>query len=96
MPRRAARIDENQPDIVQVLRGVGASVQILSQVGQGCPDLLVGFRSVNWLLEVKNPNMPKSDQALTKDEKAWHQDWQGQRAIVWTPQDALRVIGAIQ
>lgn len=42
MPRRAARIDANQPDVVRVLRGVGASVQVLSQVGQGCPDLLAG------------------------------------------------------
>ena len=51
--RRAAKIDANQTEIVKALRQVGASVQSLASTGKGCPDLLVGFRGVNWLLEVK-------------------------------------------
>ena len=47
--RRAAKIDENQPEIVDALRAMGCSVTILSAVGNGCPDILVGFRGINLL-----------------------------------------------
>lgn len=36
----AKRIDENQPRIVANLRRIGATVQVLSMVGKGCPDIL--------------------------------------------------------
>ena len=51
--RRAAKVDGNQAEIVSALRQVGAEVQSLASVGQGVPDLLVGFRSRNFLLECK-------------------------------------------
>lgn len=44
--RRRAHTDRNQPAIVAALRGIGATVQPLHAVGQGCPDLLVGYRGV--------------------------------------------------
>lgn len=96
MPRRAARVDHNQIDIVRTLRGVGASVQSLASQGQGCPDILVGWRGQNWLMEIKNADMKPSARRLTVDESFWHQSWQGQIAVVLTPLDALQVIGAIE
>lgn len=39
---RAAKVDKNQPEIVEALRAEGAVVQHLHAVGVGCPDLLVG------------------------------------------------------
>jgi len=48
------RVDVNQAAIVRALRESGASVAVLSSVGRGLPDLLVGFQGVNFLLEVKN------------------------------------------
>lgn len=42
MVKRAGRTDANHTPIVQKLRGLGYSVQDLSQVGGGCPDILVG------------------------------------------------------
>lgn len=105
--RKAARTDGNQQAIVSALRKAGASVEILAQCGKGVPDLLVGFRTVerlsdgyvafhpfNVLLEVKDPSKPKSDQKLTTDQQRWHANWKGQVAVVYTPEDALRVIGA--
>ena len=50
--RRAARTDANQAEIVAALRGVGASVQPLHAVGQGCPDLLVGKDNVQTALSL--------------------------------------------
>jgi hypothetical protein len=96
MPRRAARVDGNQVDIVRTLRGAGASVQSLAAHGQGVPDLLVGFRGMNFLLEIKDSAQPPNKRRLTVDESMWHQGWQGQIAVVLTPLDALRVIGAIE
>jgi hypothetical protein len=93
MPKR---VDENQPQIVKALRRVGASVQHMHEIGKGCFDLLVGFRSQNFVIEVKNPHVPVSKRRLTPDEQEWSDAWQGQKAIALTEDDALRIIGAIK
>ena len=91
--RRAAKIDRNQPEIVGALRAVGASVQPLHAVGQGCPDLAVGFRGAVYFLEVKDGSLPPSARKLTPAQIEWHRDWRGHVAVVLTAEDALRVIG---
>jgi hypothetical protein len=90
--RRAAKIDANQPFIVRALREMGATVQHLHGVGQGCPDLLVGFRGNNFLMEIKDPTQPPSQRKLTDDEKCWHGAWNGQVNVVETQKEALRVL----
>jgi len=92
---RAARTDMNQEAIVTALRRVGASVQVLSGVGKGCPDLLVGHRGCNWLMEVKNGALAMSRQALTPDEEDWQDAWAGQVQVVRGVEDALRLIGVL-
>lgn len=91
--RRAAKVDRNQPEIVAALRAVGASVQPLHAVGQGCPDLLVGFRGQCFAIEVKDGSLAPSDRKLTPAQQDWHRDWRGHVAVVLTAEDALRVIG---
>ena len=49
------RVALDQPALVALLRDAGCSVQCLHSVGQGCPDLVVGVRGVNYMLEVKAP-----------------------------------------
>jgi hypothetical protein len=94
--RRAAAVDGNQRAIVQALRQVGASVEYLHRIGQGTPDLLVGFRRGTFLLEVKDPTKPASKRGLTADQEVWHRTWQGLPvAVVLTPEQALKAIGAI-
>ena len=75
--RRAARIDENQPEIITALRGIGALVQSLSAVGGGVPDLLVGYRGRLMVIEVKDGSKPPSERKLTADQVAWHAQWAG-------------------
>lgn len=87
-----ARIDRNQSEIVRALRQAGASVQSLAEIGQGCPDILVGFRQKNWVLEIKDGMAPPSAQKLTEDEKRWHQGWSGEVYLVKSVQEALKVI----
>lgn len=88
-----AKSDANQPAIVKALRQCGASVTVLSAVGDGCPDLLVGIKSPagepgNYLLEVKTETGKLNDMQID-----WHGRWKGQVAVVRTALEALQVIG---
>lgn len=91
----AAKVDRNQPEIVAALRKAGATVEILSAVGNGCPDLAVGFRGQNFFLEVKDWQASANDRKLNDTQKEWHGGWKGQVAKVETVDAALAVIGAI-
>jgi hypothetical protein len=95
MPRRAARTDDNQTEIVDALRKVGCSVQSLAMVGQGVPDILVGFRGRNWLFEIKDGSKPPSRRNLTNDEETWHLRWDGQVKVIESVDDVLRYMDLI-
>lgn len=88
MARRAARVDDNQTGIVLALRGHGCTVQSLAPVGAGCPDLLVGYRGANYLLEVKQPRGQ-----MTPAQVEWHTLWAGSVHVVTSPREALAAIG---
>jgi len=92
MPRRAARIDENQPKIVEHFRKLGCSVVTTHAVGDGFPDLVVGKFGVNVLVEVKNPEKPPSQRKLTPDQVEFHRDWRGHIFIVETLIDVEGVV----
>ena len=47
------RVDKNQTEIVKVLKQLGCSVVSLADKGHGVPDLLVGYKAQNYLVEVK-------------------------------------------
>lgn len=91
--RRAARTDANQSAIVEALRIVGCTVQPLHAVGQGVPDLLVGYQGQNLLIEVKDGCKPQSRQRKTDDQVIWHDAWRGQVAVVRNVQEALEAVG---
>lgn len=86
---RAAKADANQASIVAALRQIGCSVQPLHTVGKGVPDLLVGIRGQNLLLEVKDGAKPPSAQHLTPDQKDWHQAWRGHVEVVNSIEQAI-------
>lgn len=89
---RAKKVDANQPEIVAGLRQLGASVQILSAVGDGCPDILVGWHGKNVLLEIKDEEQMPSKRKLTPDQEHWHMTWRGQVAVVKSLAEALTVL----
>ena len=91
MPR-IARVDANQKAVVAALRAAGATVQHLHSVGQGCPDILVGYRGRNYLLEIKDGDKPPNKRRLTRDEGRWHRRWRGQVAVVESVAEALAAI----
>lgn len=91
--RRAAKTDANQSEVVRALRAIpGVSVQTLAMVGQGCPDLLVGYRGKNYLMEVKDGKKTASQRLLTRAEIEWHIEWSGQVCLVEKPEDAIEAI----
>lgn len=90
--RRAAKVDATQAAIVETLRAAGATVTSLAAVGDGCPDLLVGWRAHNLLLEVKDGSLAPSARALTPPQKKWHREWKGRAHVVNSVEDALLVL----
>lgn len=92
MTHKHGRTDANQSAVVSALLTIGATVTILSDVGQGCPDLLVGFYDFNFLFEVKDGNKPPSERQLTSKQKIWHDTWRGQVSIVYDPVDAVETL----
>jgi hypothetical protein len=93
MAHRAAKVDANQKEIVEALRSIGATVQHLHAVAQGCPDLLVGRQGVNYLLEIKDGAKPPSGRKLTPDQVAWHSLWQGAAVVVKSVDEAIAAVG---
>ena len=83
--RYDAKRDENEQEIVDALRAVGASVLLIDDI-----DLIVGFRGVNYLLEVKT-----ATGKLNKKQEKFFRGWVGQVNIVRTVDQALGLIGAI-
>lgn len=93
--RKRGRTDANQTPIVEGLRKIeGVSVWVTSGLGNGFPDLVVGYQRRNYLLEVKNPLALRGNSSrLTDEEQDFHDAWQGQVAVVESLEDARRRIG---
>lgn len=74
---RRYRSDLNQSQIVKDLRAIGASVCVVSQYGIGF-DLLVGYRGLNYLVEVKRDEKHH----LTDNEKKLQEQWRGMYLVI--------------
>lgn len=94
--RYAARADENQSEIVEACRKMGASVKSLHREGEGCPDLLIGWYGQNLLFEIKNGAKMSSQSRLTKDQEEWHQRWKGNVYIVISVDQAIKTLRAVR
>lgn len=90
---RAKRVDDNQKDIVRQLRQLGVSVRHLHMVGDGLPDIIVGHRKQNFLIEIKDGKKINSKKKLTEDEQEFFNTWKGQVNKCETLEEILKVIG---
>lgn len=84
--RFRARVDANQREIVDALRRAGRSVLPTHQLGRGFPDLIVGFRKRNFLIEIKTDKGK-----LTDDQKEIAEVYRGTILVVRTAEEAIRV-----
>jgi hypothetical protein len=87
------KVDGNQKRLVEQIRQIpGVTVAHTHMIGKGFPDLVLGVKGMNFLLEVKDPSQPKSKRKLTPDEQAWHDEWAGQVVVVETFDDVVQII----
>lgn len=88
------KYDSNAGQIRRALVDAGATVEYIVRAAgpglQGVPDLVVGYKDVNYLIEVKRPG-----EKLSGDQPEWHARWRGQKAVATSPEEALKVIGAL-
>jgi Holliday junction resolvase len=96
MRKYAARTDDNHTEIINAFRSCGFSVQDLSAAGDGIPDLLIGRRGKNYLIEVKDGNKPPSKRKLTQKQLDWHDAWLGQVEIIESVSDVMRFIEGLE
>lgn len=89
---RVCRIDPNQPDIVAKLRKFGCSVAHTHTLGDGFPDIVVGYNGLNFMFEIKNPLQPPSKRRLTPDEVIFHDNWKGTIHVIESFEDAFSII----
>jgi hypothetical protein len=75
--KKRVRRDYNHATITRQLILRGASVLDIATLGEGAPDILVGFRGVDRLAEIKNPNTSYGRRGQTDLQKTWGRFWNG-------------------
>lgn len=88
MNARHGRVDLNQKSIVKELRSRGCSVFVASDVGRNFPDLVIGHKGVNYMVELKSGKYKQSE-GQVKFEK----EWRGQYNVAYTIEELLEIIG---
>ena len=98
MIRRASKVDANHSEIVAAFRQMSCSVQDLSRVGEGCPDLLVGFRGAHGeicvAVEVKDGSRPPSGRKLNARQMIWFNSWQGAAEVVESVEQVAELVNS--
>lgn len=84
MTRYAAKIDANQPDIVDAFRKLGICVKHMHTAGHGVPDLLLAYGGYVRLAEIKTEKG-----RLTKAQKEWAADWTGGIYLIRNVDDVI-------
>jgi len=89
----ACKVDDNQRDIVKKLRKIpGVTVFITSSIGDGFPDIVVGYKRVNYLFEIKDGSKPPSRRKLTPAEEKFHDLWTGRVDICNSFEEVIKVL----
>ncbi len=84
------RTDTLQAAVIRELEQAGWSVQSLSQVGHGVPDLLVATpEGETFLIEVKAPGRD-----LSERQRRWKARWQGKVVVVRSLEEVARIVMA--
>lgn len=61
-------------------------------IGKGFPDIVVGYRGINYLFEIKDENKTASQKKLTESEVKFHRGWMGQVHIVENIKDVYKIL----
>lgn len=88
---RAARIDRNQPEVVEAFRRLGFSVLIISQLKDCCDIFISKGKDKTAAVEIKDGLLPPSRRRLTSGEREFRYGWKGHYFIVESIDDVMRV-----
>lgn len=87
----AKRTDSNQAAIVKRFRDLYCTVHSLHEVGNGCPDIVVGILGRNYLVEIKT-----ATGELEESQIAWHAAWKGQVCVIRSEAEATALVNAVR
>jgi hypothetical protein len=90
MSYQIKRTDKNQQDIMDALRDAGYCVHDTHELGRGFPDIVVGCREGNILMEVKSPGKKLNDK-----EKEFFNKWDGPVCVVDSPEFAVKIMNDV-
>lgn len=88
--RRAARVDDNQPEIVKVFRSLGWCVLIISQL-KNCCDIIVSKGGRTIAVEIKDGSKVASKQKLSEGEEKFKKEWQGEYKLINCVDDVINL-----
>lgn len=89
MYRRDYNTDSNQKDIVKALRKIPGVM-----VKTGMDDILVGYKGVNYWIEIKvSEAAAKQKSKTTQKQKELDESWAGHYLVAWTLDQILEDIG---
>jgi len=87
------RTDANHKQIIDQIRQISfASVFSTHELGKGFPDIVVGFRGINYLFEIKDGKKSASQKKLTEAEIKFRNNWMGQVHIIEKIEDVLEIL----
>ena len=88
---RYGRVDNNQSQIITTLRTIpGLSVANTSQLGDGFPDMVVGYEGFDFLFEIKDTGKRRD---LTPKEIDFQHKWTGHYDVIESADEVLEIIG---
>mgnify|MGYP003678233187 CR=1 FL=1 len=88
--RRAARVDDNQSEIVALFRKLGWTVLIISQL-KNCCDIIVSKGGRTIAVEIKDGKKQPSERKLSEGEEKFKGNWQGEYKLVICNDDVIDI-----
>ena len=98
MRYHSAKVDDNQPEIVALLRKLGAGVFLVHRLKNFC-DIMVVHQGITVAVEIKDGSKPPSARKITTGEDKFSQDWMshgGWWAKIETLDDARGLIVSME
>ena len=88
--RRAAKVDDNQKQVVTLFRKLGWYVLIISQL-KNCCDIIVSKNDITIAIEIKDGKKPPSGRKLSEGELKFKSEWQGLYELVVCDEDVINI-----
>ncbi len=88
--RRAAKVDNNQQEVVAKFRQLGFSVLHTHQL-KNCVDIIVARDKLTATIEIKDGSLAPSARKLSEGEMKFKEDWKGLYFLCESIEDVLKI-----